>query len=92
MGFFAVFVIGGLTGVMAASIPFDMQAHDSYFVVAHLHYVLIGGAVLPFFAGLYYWYPKMTGSMLNERLGRWSFWLIFIGLNLTFFSNASTRA
>ena len=85
MGFFAVFVIGGLTGVMAASIPFDMQAHDSYFVVAHLHYVLIGGAVLPFFAGLYYWYPKMTGSMLSERLGCWSFWLIFIGLNLTFF-------
>ena len=85
MGFFAVFVIGGLTGVMAASIPFDMQAHDSYFVVAHLHYVLIGGAVLPFFAGLYYWYPKMTGTMLSERLGCWSFWLIFIGLNLTFF-------
>lgn len=85
MGFFAVFVIGGLTGVMAASIPFDMQAHDSYFVVAHLHYVLIGGAVLPFFAGLYYWYPKMTGVMLSERLGKWSFWLIFVGLNLTFF-------
>lgn len=84
-GFFAIFVIGGLTGVMAASIPFDMQAHDSYFVVAHLHYVLIGGAVFPFFAGFYYWYPKMTGRLMSERLGRWSFALIFIGVNLTFF-------
>lgn len=85
LGFFAIFVIGGLTGVMVASIPFDMQAHDSYFVVAHLHYVLIGGAVFPFFAAFYYWYPKMIGRLLSEVLGRWSFGLIFVGLNLTFF-------
>lgn len=85
LGFFAVFVIGGLTGVMVASIPFDMQVHDTYFVVAHFHYVLIGGAVLPLFGGIYYWYPKVTGRLMSERLGRWSFALIFIGLNATFF-------
>ncbi len=85
LGFFAVFVIGGLTGVMVASIPFDMQVHDTYFVVAHLHYVLIGGAVLPLFAGIYYWYPKAVGRMLSERMGKWSFALIFIGFNVAFF-------
>jgi cytochrome c oxidase subunit I+III len=85
LGFFAIFVIGGLTGVMVASVPFDLQVHDTYFVVAHFHYVLIGGAVLPFFAGLYYWYPKVMGRLMSERLGRWSFALIFVGMNLTFF-------
>lgn len=85
LGFFAIFVIGGLTGVMVASIPFDMQVHDTYFVVAHFHYVLIGGVVFPFFAAFYYWYPKVVGRMLSERLGGWSFALIFLGLNITFF-------
>src|SRR5205807_2939422 len=83
--FFATFVIGGLTGVMVASVPLDTQVHDTYFVVAHFHYVLIGGAVFPLLGATYYWFPKFTGRMMNERLGKWSFWLIFIGFNLTFF-------
>jgi cytochrome c oxidase subunit I+III len=85
LGFFAIFVLGGLTGVMVASVPFDRQVHDSYFVVAHFHYVLFGGAVFPLFAGLYYWFPKVTGRMLDERIGIWSFALLFVGFNLTFF-------
>ena len=85
LGFFFVFVIGGLTGVMLASVPLDLQVHDTYFVVAHLHYVLIGGAVFPLFGAFYYWFPKITGRMLSERLGRWNFWLFFVGFNLTFF-------
>jgi cytochrome c oxidase subunit I+III len=80
-----IFVLGGITGVMVASPSFDLQAHDTYFVVAHLHYVLIGGTVLPLFAGLYYWLPKMTGRMLSERLGLWSAGLMFVGFNLAFF-------
>ncbi|MBB3593097.1 cytochrome c oxidase subunit 1 [Rhizobium sp. BK529] len=85
VGFIVTFVIGGLTGVMVASVPFDTQVHDTYFVVAHFHYVLIGGAVFPLIAAIYYWFPKMTGRMMSERLGRWAFWLIFIGFHLTFF-------
>ncbi|MGR4842345.1 cytochrome c oxidase subunit I [Rhizobium leguminosarum] len=85
IGFIATFVIGGLTGVMVASVPFDTQVHDTYFVVAHFHYVLIGGAVFPLIAAIYYWFPKMTGRMMSERLGRWAFWLTFIGFHLTFF-------
>jgi cytochrome c oxidase subunit I+III len=85
VGFLVVFVIGGITGVMVASVPFDMQAHDSYFVVGHLHYVLIGGVAFPIFAGIYFWFPKFTGKMLGERLGRWNFWLLFVGVNLAFF-------
>ncbi|HEX5575145.1 MAG TPA: cytochrome c oxidase subunit I [Gemmatimonadales bacterium] len=85
LGFVALFVIGGLSGVMVASVAFDQQVHDSYFVVAHFHYVLIGGAVFPLLGALYYWFPKVTGRLLDERLGRWSFWLLFIGVNLTFF-------
>ena len=85
MGFFAIFVAGGLTGVMVASIPFDRAVHDSYFVVAHFHYVLIGGAVFPLFAGLHYWYPKAIGRMMNERLGKTSAAVMFIGFNLAFF-------
>jgi cytochrome c oxidase subunit 1 len=85
LGFIVVFVLGGLTGVMLASVPMDLQLHDTYFVVAHFHYVLIGGAVFPLFAGTYYWFPKVTGRMLNERLGKWNFWTLFIGFNVTFF-------
>src|SRR6185312_5730183 len=75
----------GLTGVMLSSVPLDLQVHDTYFVVAHFHYVLMGGAVFPLFAAFYYWFPKVTGRLLDERLGRWQFCLLFIGMNLTFF-------
>lgn len=84
-GFLFLFVLGGLTGVMFPAVPFDRQITDTYFVVAHFHYVLMGGAVFPIFAAFYYWFPKMTGHMLNERLGKWNFWLMFVGFNLTFF-------
>jgi cytochrome c oxidase subunit I+III len=85
LGFVVVFVIGGLTGVMFAAVPFDQQTTDSYFVVAHFHYVLFGGAVFPIFAGIHYWLPKMSGRMYHELLGQVSFWLVFVGFNLTFF-------
>jgi cytochrome c oxidase subunit I len=85
IGFIVVFVIGGVTGVMFASVPFDQGVTDSYFIVAHFHYVLFGGAVFPMFAGLHYWFPKITGRMYSETLGKWSFWLIFVGFNTTFF-------
>jgi cytochrome c oxidase subunit I+III len=78
-------VIGGLSGVMFAAIPFDQQVTDSYFVVAHFHYVLFGGAVFPIFAAIHYWGPKITGRMLSERLGVASFWLVFVGFNVAFF-------
>jgi cytochrome c oxidase subunit I len=84
-GFIFNFVAGGLTGVMLASVPIDTQVHDTYFVVAHFHYVLIGGAVFPLLGGIYYWFPKFYGRLLDERLGRWNFWLAMIGFNLTFF-------
>ena len=85
IGFVITFVLGGITGVMVAAVPFDWQVHDTYFVVAHFHYVLIGGAVFPLFAGIFYWFPKITGRMLDETLGRWQFWLMFIGFHVTFF-------
>jgi cytochrome c oxidase subunit I+III len=85
VGFFFIFIIGGLTGLMLASVSLDSQLHDSYFVVAHLHYVLIGGALFPLFGAFYYWFPKMTGRLLSERAGKWNFWLFFIGFNVTFF-------
>ncbi len=84
VGFVLIFVTGGITGVMVAMVPFDLQVHDTYFVVAHFHYVLIGGAVMPLFAGIFYWFPKVTGRLLDERLGRWQFWLLFTGINVTF--------
>ena len=84
MGALAIFVLGGLTGVMVAVAPFDFQAHDTYFVVAHLHYVLIGGMVFPVIAGTYYYFPLATGKQLSERLGRMAFWLIFAGFNIAF--------
>ncbi|HUG38358.1 MAG TPA: cytochrome c oxidase subunit I, partial [Candidatus Limnocylindrales bacterium] len=85
VGFLAIFVLGGLTGVMLAVVPFNWQVHDSYFVVGHFHYVLIGGVIFPVFGGLYYWLPKMTGRRLSERLGRWNFWTMFVFFNVAFF-------
>jgi cytochrome c oxidase subunit 1 len=84
LGFLAMFLLGGLTGIMLATVPIDWQVTDSYFVVGHFHYVLFGGTLFALFAGFYYWYPKVTGKMLNERLGVLHFWLLMIGFNLTF--------
>ena len=84
LGGLSTFVIGGLTGVMVALAPFNLQAHDTFFIVAHLHTVLIGGAVFPLLAGLYYYFPLVNGKLLSDRLGRASFWLVFIGFNVTF--------
>jgi len=83
-GFLVIFVAGGLTGVMLALVPFNWQVHDTHFVVAHMHYVLVGGMLFPLIAGLYYWLPHLSGRMAIEQLGRWGFWLTFIGFNLTF--------
>jgi cytochrome c oxidase subunit 1/cytochrome c oxidase subunit I+III len=85
IGFLLIFLLGGITGVMVAVMPFDWQVHDSYFVVAHFHYVLNGAVVFPIFGAIYYWVPKMTGRMLSERLGKISFWIMFVGFNLAFF-------
>src|ERR1700729_150431 len=84
IGFLFQFLIAGLTGIMLASAPFDWQLSLSYFVVAHFHYVIVGGILFALFAAFYYWYPKMTGRMLSERLGKWHFWLFLIGFHLTF--------
>jgi cytochrome c oxidase subunit 1 len=85
LGFIAVFTIGGLSGIFLAAFPVDWQVTDTYYVVAHMHYVLFGGSVFGVFAALFYWWPKMFGKVLDEGLGKWQFWLVFIGFNLTFF-------
>ncbi|WP_220191575.1 cytochrome c oxidase subunit I [Ktedonospora formicarum] len=85
LGFIAMFLIGGLNGAALAVVPFDYQATDSYFVVSHIHYVLFGGSVLAIFAGIFYWFPKMTGKLMNEKLAHIQFWLMMIGMNLAFF-------
>jgi cytochrome c oxidase subunit I+III len=85
LGFFTIFLIGGLSGIMLASVPLDLQVHDTFFVVAHFHYVLIGGAVFPLFGAWYYWFPKFTGRLLSERAGMVNFALLFAGFNLIFF-------
>jgi cytochrome c oxidase subunit 1 len=84
VGFLTTFLFGGLTGVILASPPLDFHVSDSYFVVAHFHYVVFGTVVFAMFAGFYFWWPKMTGRMLDERLGKMHFWLLFIGFHLTF--------
>ncbi|MGG4144924.1 cytochrome c oxidase subunit I [Paenibacillus algorifonticola] len=85
VGFIPTFVMGGVTGVMLAAAPADFQYHDTYFVVAHFHYVIVGGLILGIFSGLHYWWPKMFGRVLNETLGKWTFWMFYIGFHLTFF-------
>ncbi|MCE5270187.1 cytochrome c oxidase subunit I [bacterium] len=85
LGFIGLFVLGGMSGIMLANVPIDYQVHDSYFVVAHFHYVLVGGSVMAILAATYYWFPKMSGRFLSEKLGTWIFWLIFVGINITFF-------
>jgi cytochrome c oxidase subunit I+III len=85
IGAIITFVMGGVTGVMLASVPFDHQVHDTYFVVAHFHYVIFGSTIFPLFAGFYHWFPKLTGRMLSERLGYWHFGMLFVGTHLTFF-------
>jgi cytochrome c oxidase subunit 1 len=85
LGFLSMFVIGGITGVMLAAIPFDIQVHDTYFVVSHFHFVLFGGSVFAIYAGVYHWWPKITGRMLDERMGRIHFALTYFGFLFTFF-------
>jgi len=85
LAFIPLFVIGGVSGVMLAMAPADLQLNDSYFVVAHFHYVLFGGTLMGALAGLYYWFPRIWGRILDDRLGKWNFWLVFIGFNVTFF-------
>src|ERR1700758_4386282 len=84
VGFLSMFLIGGLTGIMLGAAPFDFQLQDTYFLIGHFHFVLIGGTLFGVFAGIHYWYPKVTGRMLSERLARWQFWLLYVGFPLPF--------
>src|SRR5438445_4838627 len=84
LGFLTMFTLGGISGVMLAMIPFDIHVSQTYFIVAHIHYVLFGGSLFTIFAGVYYWFPKMTGRMFDDRLGKLHFWMTFIFFNLTF--------
>jgi cytochrome c oxidase subunit 1 len=84
LGFLTMFTLGGISGVMLAMIPFDIHVSQTYFIVAHIHYVLFGGSLFTIFAGVYYWFPKMTGRMFDDRLGKLHFWLTFVFFNLTF--------
>jgi heme/copper-type cytochrome/quinol oxidase subunit 1 len=84
LGFIALFTMGGLSGIFLAAFPIDWQVNDTYYIVAHFHYVLFGGSAFGMFGGLFYWWPKMFGRMLDERLGKLFFWLLFVGFNLTF--------
>ena len=85
IGFIFLFIVGGLSGVMHAVAPSDAQQQDTYFIVAHIHYVLFGGSIMAVFAGIYYWFPKATGRLLSERVGQWHFWLTFLGMNIAFY-------
>ena len=85
LSFVAMFVIGGLSGIFMACTPVDMYIHDTYFIVAHIHYVLFGGSLFGIFAGITYWYPKMFGRMMNETIGKVHFWITFVAFNCTFF-------
>ncbi len=85
VGFIVFFMLGGLSGITLAAIPFDQQVHDSYYVIAHFHFVIFGAAVFPILGGMYYWFPKVTGRMYHEGLGKLSFWMTFVGTFVTFF-------
>jgi heme/copper-type cytochrome/quinol oxidase subunit 1 len=85
LGFLILFTLGGLSGVTLATVPVDQQVTDTYYVVAHFHYVLFGGTLFAIMAGFYYWFPKLTGRLLSEKIGKWHFWMLFFGFNITFF-------
>ncbi len=84
LAFIVLFILGGITGIMIAAVPLNWQVHDTYFIVAHFHYTMVGGVVFPLFAAIYYWFPKVSGRFLDERLGVWHFWLFLVGFNVTF--------